>query len=86
MIDDLEDADLLLFDLSCPDGSKTRRAVAYTLDDLPPLPQPEVEGYFQRFVDAYDLLVSEGVERAKRRPRRPSDSVQAEMFMTESPV
>ena len=72
-IDEWANADMLLLDLSKPEGCKERAVAPYSFADLPPLPTAELERFFQRFVDAYDLLTSEGVERAPRRPRPPRD-------------
>lgn len=72
-IDDLERADLLLLDLSRPIGCDKRAVIPYNFAELPPLPTAEAERFFQRFVDAYDLVTEEGVERKTRRPRPPKD-------------
>jgi hypothetical protein len=72
-VDEWANADLLLLDLSKPHGCSERAVVPYSFADLPPLPVAETEQFFQRFVDAYDLLAMQGVERAPRRPRPPKD-------------
>ncbi|MFC3429064.1 hypothetical protein [Sphingobium sp. Ndbn-10] len=68
-IDELSAADLLLLDLSMPTGCNERAVVSYSFSDLPPLPTIDIERLFQRFVDAYDLVSAEGVERKPRRSR-----------------
>lgn len=65
-VDELEEAGLLLLDLSCPAGSRDRAVVEYGFDQLEPLPRHEVENFFQRFADAHDILAAEGVSRKKR--------------------
>lgn len=72
-VDEWSNADLLLLDLSKPEGCKERAVVPYNFTKLPPLPTTDIENFFQRFVDAYDLLTLEGVERAPRRPRPPKE-------------
>lgn len=72
-VDELAAADLLLLDLSMPAGCNERAVVPYSFSDLPPLPTAEIESFFQRFVDAYDLVSAEGVERKPRRPRPPME-------------
>lgn len=68
-VDDLERADLLLLDLSMPAGCDARAVADYGFAELQPLPIGDVEGFFQRFVDAYDIVTEEGVDRKSRRPR-----------------
>lgn len=72
-IDEWTNADMLLLDLSKPEGCNERAVAPYSFADLPPLPTAELERFFQRFVDAYDLLTLEGVKRAPRRPRPSKD-------------
>jgi hypothetical protein len=72
-VDQLRDADLLLLDLSAPEGCKERSIKPYTLADLPLLSTEEMEASFQRFVDAHDFLVAEGVTRKERRKQPPRD-------------
>lgn len=68
-VDELAAADLLLLDLSMPAGCDERAVAPYSFSDLPPMPTAEIEQLFQRFVDAYDLVTAEGVQRKARRPR-----------------
>lgn len=78
-IDDLSEADLLLLDLSMPLGCDTRAVAPYSFADLPPLPTAQTEAFFQRFVDAYDLVSAEGMERTARRPR-PDEGLSGDLF------
>jgi len=78
-VDEWANAELLLLDLSKPEGCNERAVIPYSFADLPPLPTAETEKFFQRFVDAYDLLTLQGIERATRRPRPPKDRG-ADMF------
>lgn len=72
-VDQLSDADLLLLDLSAPEGCKERSIKPYTLADLSLLKSGEMEAFFQRFVDAHDILTAEGVTRKERRKQPPRD-------------
>ena len=72
-VDDLVGANLMLLDLSAPPKSDERAVVAYTLADLPLMPNDEIERLLQRFVDAYDVLSAEGIVRPTRRPRPRPD-------------
>ncbi|WP_165323547.1 hypothetical protein [Rhizorhabdus phycosphaerae] len=72
-VDEAENAGLLLLDLSQPEGCQDRAVAAYDFDELPPLPSSEMERFFQRFVDAYDIVSKEGVIRKARRPRPEAD-------------
>jgi len=71
--DDLTRAELLLLDLSMPIGCDERAVVGYSFAELPLLPTADMEKFFQRFVDAYDLVTKEGVDRKARRPRPTKD-------------
>lgn len=83
-VDDKDGAELLLFDLSCPAGSDTRAAASYSFSDLAPLPSGEIEEYLQRFVDAYDLVHAEGIQR-KKRPPRPRPEPDPDLFDPKQP-
>ncbi|MBT0669975.1 hypothetical protein HT136_16540 [Novosphingobium profundi] len=72
-VDQFRDADLLLLDLSAPKGCDNRRMKVYDLTDLPLLEPTEMERFFQRFVDAYDILTAEGVTRKERTKKPPAD-------------
>jgi hypothetical protein len=72
-MDDLDNGDLMLLDLSRPLGCDERVCATYSFDDLPPLPTEETEQFFQRFVDAYDILSKAGVKEKAKRPRPPAD-------------
>lgn len=72
-VDQLQGADLLLLDLSAPEGCKQRSIKTYSLADLPLLEPAQMVEYFQRFVDAYDVLSAEGVVRKERRKQPPRD-------------
>jgi len=71
--DEFSNAELLLLDLSKPQGCKERAVASYGFRDLPPLPVEKLERFLQRFVDAYDLVSAEGVVRKARRARPPLD-------------
>lgn len=68
-IDDAADADLMLLDLSQPEQCDVRAMASYNFADLPLLSAAEMEGFFQRFVDAYDLVSAEGIRPKPKRPR-----------------
>lgn len=72
-IDDAAGADLMLLDLSQPEGCDARAVASYNFTDLPPLTAGEMEAFFQRFVDAYDLVSREGVKPKPKRPRPDKD-------------
>ena len=72
-VDEHADADVLLIDLSVPQGWKERVTSSYTISDLPLLETSRMEAYFQRFADAYDIVSKEGVVRPERRKPLPRD-------------
>lgn len=83
-VDDLAGSDLLLLDLSVPQDAGQRVVRTFGYRDLPPLPTTEIETFFQRFVDAYDILTKEGVVQKARRPR-PSRDLDDGLFGPEPP-
>lgn len=72
-IDDAARADLMLLDLSQPEGCDARAVASYNFAELPLLSAAEMEGFFQRFVDAYAIVSREGVKAKPKRPRPDKD-------------
>lgn len=66
-VDELLDANLLLADLSNPPGSDQRGVALHDFNSLPPMDNLQLERFFQRFVDAYDIVTKEGTQPAARR-------------------
>lgn len=78
-VDDLANADLLLLDLSVPEGGTERIFSTYSFSDIALLEEQQIEAQFQRFVDAYDILTKEGVVKKERRVR-PSKGTGDDLF------
>jgi hypothetical protein len=71
-IDDFDEFDLELLDLSVPPGSKKRVPRTLGFSVLPQLSEDDVRAALERFAQAYDCVRDMGVQRPERRPR-PSD-------------
>jgi len=71
LIDDFQDVGLELLDLSVTEGNKERQMRTLPLDSFPLLQLSEVEVLLQRFARAYDTVTVMGIQRKKRKPRRP---------------
>lgn len=71
-VDEFEQAELVLFDLSARVGSTERVAQEYDFGSLKPYDESEMEVLFQRFVDAYDIVDNEGITITPR-PRPSKD-------------
>lgn len=73
IVDDFEQADIEILDLSAPPGSRERTVQIHTLSNLPILAPDALEAKLSIFAQAYDAVCKMEIKQPERPQKKPDD-------------